>query len=639
MRPPRNPFRLRSSERIESDGMFLELFGPGMLDMLPDDLWEQRLIIRSSAGGGKSTLLRLLTPSVLRMVHGLGVRNEATSQTFKWLRGQGILDAQGPKVAGALLSLGGKYAPLVALDQVDTERRDRLFLALLNARILLAALRAHLELANLAFPDDLGRLTVRAPAGDVPVTRPELPGDGRQIFEWARDLETHVAKALGSLGPPDAAVLPGEDELTALEILRPGAVLVDGVPSPARTVVLLDDVHRLAPRQRRLLIDMLLARRAPTPVWLAERSEALTPDQVLSLGAKTDRDFTVIDIEQHWRGGRASTFHKLAASIADRRTALSPEVAITSFAATLAGPDDSSYGAVLPELESRLQLAARDRSEFRTWIDTKIEREGTARERAVSLRVLEIQIEREMAANQLTLDLLVRDEESLTKLEERRDATKLREAAERFVTRESDLPFYFGADRLAQLASANIERFLEFAGDLFEDVASSTVRRRTAHLEPRRQEQLIERAVKVLWAELPGSVEGGTAVQNLLDGAGEFCADYTFRPTAPYAPGVTGIALRRSDSLLLQHAIEKNTGSWEAELGRLLANMLVHNLVQAQTSEAKGQRWIVYYLNRALCVRYGLPLGYGGWQPVSPDALLAWSMGDRVRRHPQAALT
>src|SRR3954464_4441035 len=100
MRPPRNPFRLRSSERIESDGMFLELFGPGMLDMLPDDLWEQRLIIRSCAGGGKWALLRLLAPGVLRVVPALGLRNEATSETFNWLRRNAILDASGPTVAG-----------------------------------------------------------------------------------------------------------------------------------------------------------------------------------------------------------------------------------------------------------------------------------------------------------------------------------------------------------------------------------------------------------------------------------------------------------------------------------------------------------------------------------------------------------
>ena len=71
MRESRNPFRLRASENIDTDLAFLKLFGPGMLDMLGkyQDLWNRPLIIRSAAGGGKTTLLRLLTPQVLLSLH------------------------------------------------------------------------------------------------------------------------------------------------------------------------------------------------------------------------------------------------------------------------------------------------------------------------------------------------------------------------------------------------------------------------------------------------------------------------------------------------------------------------------------------------------------------------------------------
>jgi hypothetical protein len=70
MRESRNPFRLRAAENIDTDLSFLRLFGPGMLDMLGDaDLWSRPLIIRSAAGGGKTTLLRLLTPQVLLSLH------------------------------------------------------------------------------------------------------------------------------------------------------------------------------------------------------------------------------------------------------------------------------------------------------------------------------------------------------------------------------------------------------------------------------------------------------------------------------------------------------------------------------------------------------------------------------------------
>lgn len=50
MKEPRNPFRLRASEHIESDTTFLHLFGPGMLDLLPKErLLENIRILRSAS--------------------------------------------------------------------------------------------------------------------------------------------------------------------------------------------------------------------------------------------------------------------------------------------------------------------------------------------------------------------------------------------------------------------------------------------------------------------------------------------------------------------------------------------------------------------------------------------------------------
>lgn len=143
--------------------------------------------------------------------------------------------------------------------------------------------------------------------------------------------------------------------------------------------------------------------------------------------------------------------------------------------------------------------------------------------------------------------------------------------------------------------------------------------------------------VRAIWSRLGTSVENGGRIRALLDGIGEYAGERTYAPTAPYAPGVTGVALRLSQAEDLQRALREQPDSWEAELGRLLATLIAHNLVGVYPSEAKGQRWAVYYLNRALCVRYRLPLGLGGWQPVSPDTLHAWSKGDRVRS-PQGRL-
>ena len=637
MRPPRNPFRLRAAEQIDDDWTFLSLCEPGLFTLLPEDgLWDRRVIVRSSAGGGKTTLLRLFTPGPLRLLSTVG-RNEPVAQLYREAQLRGALDHNGPKVAGAFLSLAGKYAPLDQLTSVDPGRRLRTFLALLNARVLLAGLRAHLELAGLRYPDHLSRLRVLPPAGDASAIKPQLPADGVAIYDWARNLELQVAAALSSLGPPDEDALAGDDELTCLEILGRGVIEVDGNVAPARTVVLLDDLHRLSSTQRTFLLDTLIARRSPTPVWIAERREGLTPTELLSTGSREDRDTVTIDIEEHWRGSRRSTFQRLALGVADRRTTLAPDVSGASFAAMLAGADDQPYAAILADVERRLLSAASGRREFADWIESRLDRHDNARDRTIDLRALQIRIERELSASQMSLDIFVRDEAALQELDQRREASNVREAAELFLCTDYDLPYFYGPERLAQLASANIDQFLDFAGDLFEELSGAAVLRRNVTLTPVRQQLLLKSAVNEMWRGLGASVEDGARIRSLLDGVGQYAADRTYRPSAPYAPGVTGVALRHFEAEQLQTAVKEHPDSWHAELGRLLATLLAHNLVTVHPSEAKGQHWAVYYLNRAWCVRYALPLGFGGWQPVSAETLFTWSRGDRVRS-PQRTL-
>jgi hypothetical protein len=250
------------------------------------------------------------------------------------------------------------------------------------------------------------------------------------------------------------------------------------------------------------------------------------------------------------------------------------------------------------------------------------------------MRSLEIRIERELASKQLTLDVLVRDDVALTELEKRREAANLREAAELFLCSEYDLPYYFGEERLAQLAFANVDQFLAFGGDLFEElsgVSATSILRSNVALSAQRQEELLSRAVKRMWDALGSGVEDGARVRSLLDGMGGYCAERTYLPNAPYAPSVTGLALRRSESDRLQRATREDPDSWDGRLGRILATLIAHNLITVQASEAKGQHWAVFYINRAWCVRYRLALSYGGWQPTDSKRLWSWTQGDAVR--------
>jgi hypothetical protein len=511
-----------------------------------------------------------------------------------------------------------------------------MFFGLLNARILLGALRSHLELQGLSYPSDLSRLRLAEPARSGDDAAPDgLPLAGPDIYEWAKQSELAVARAIDSLGPRAPESLPSDPGLSSLELLGPGGVLIDDKTSKARTVVLLDDAHRLAGPQRKALLDYLLTVRTRATVWYAERYEALSSEEMLSLGARDDRDVVPVDLEDYWRGSRANRFQKLALNVADRRTALAPDAPVSSFAATLEGPDDRSYTQLLDGLEKRLRQASEARDEFAPWIESRLEPHGTARERAIGLRTLEIQIQRELEGAQLAFDVWIRDEAALDQLDQRRDAASIRQAAELFLARDFSIPYYFGPERVAQLASGNLDQFLRFAGDLFEEIAGAAITRQPRSLSPQRQEQLIERAVRKMWDRLPRSVEHGREVQAMLDGLGHFAHDATSRPTAPYAPGVTGVGIRLSDRQTLHEAVARQPDTAAGRLASLLTAALAENLLYGHVTSAKNRQWLVLYLNRALCVRYRLPLGYGGWLPVSLSNLLQWSQRGAPAAQPE----
>ena len=162
MREPRNPFRLRASEHIESDATFLRLFSPGVLDLLPAESPLDKVhFLRSAEGGGKTSFLRLLAPTVLLTLHAYRRRDEC-KELYQRMRDLDVIGEDGPHLLGVPLSCARNYATLADLE-IDRGRKDRLLFSLLNARIILATLRGALALKKLSYPADLDKLTV-APA-------------------------------------------------------------------------------------------------------------------------------------------------------------------------------------------------------------------------------------------------------------------------------------------------------------------------------------------------------------------------------------------------------------------------------------------------------------------------------------------
>ena len=625
MREPRNPFRLRAAEHIESDLSFLKLFGPGTLDILESgDLWSRPQLFRSAAGGGKTSLLKLLTPSVLSLLHSNRASDDV-KDLYRRLADHDIVAESGPRTLGVLLPCNGNYATIEDLD-FEPSKRTAIFLRLLNAKLVLLSLRSAVTLAGLVFPEDLHKLTLSKDA-QISVSEGDLlPLDGRRLYEWASRSEMELCDAVDAFDAPDQKVLLRQDRAVAIEMLQSGGFLAEGRPVAERSIIMFDDVHLLSTQQRSTLRQTFAQRRSTVSVWIAERCEALTPDELLSPGVTRERDYDVVHIEQFWRKHKKK-FHSLVFNVADRRARAATEVEFASFepylVSSLDGADQHDKAkAALEAVEARVRRGVAGDAKYEDWLNHEDLSTGTTFARAIEWRTLEILIYRERRRAQQTFDFVLSTEE----LEEKSDS-QVRAAAELFLSKEFKFPYYFGPSRLAALAASNLEQFLWLAGDQFEELAASAVVRGSSlYLSPVRQEFLVRRASLKLWKDIRQRTRYGEHVYTLLDSTARFCRDMTFLPNAPYDPGVTGIAISMSDRGRLLNADYVRRHPEYRVLSNALGAAIASNLLEPVLDyKCKGQLWMVLNLNRLLCPQYWLPLHYGGFKEKSLDELLNWA--------------
>lgn len=631
LRGLRNPFRLRRAESIDTDDAFLTLFEPGILEVLPQrGLLDTVHIIRSAAGGGKTSLIRMFTPASLITLTRRAERNDPkTRELHQRMREFGAIDDNGPAVMGVLLTCGPGYSMLQDLG-IDQARKNMMFFGLLNARITLAILRAMLEFKELDFHDGLSRIIINSSKQASALKSIVFPCTGRQLYEWAEQREATLCESLDSIGPLSPEKLPGDDALYSLKLFESDNASLDDIPIAKNVLLMMDDVHKLTTDQRDLLLTTIIEARSRIGVWIAERFEALSPEEMLSSGAEKGRDYgSTIEIENYWRG-KHDKFEKLAMKVATRRVEEASDTEISTFGSclqeSLVGQVwDDRFIEIVKIVSTRVKAKPGANDRFRDWIRLRDSAKGTPQRRANEWRALEILIERELNKKQRGLfDDQPLDEEELAQ----KDDSSLANAAELFLANEFKLPYYFGTDRLARLASLNIQQFLGLAGEVFEEATAAELLRNTAALPAVRQHAIMKQMAKQLWEEIPRKVRHGRELRQFLESVGKFANAYTYRPTAPNDPGVTGTAIRMSERTQLfyeasQPSLKANIGM--VRLGEMIASALSHNLLVAQLDyNCKKEKWMVLNLNRLLCVHFDLPLGYGLYKERPLKTLMHW---------------
>ena len=615
----RNPFRIRAAQRSVSDEQFVKLFGAGVFDLLGDldNPWENLVFLRSAPGGGKTSFLRLLTPRPLKIAASMLQNDEHSRPTYDALRKSDALDEAEPKLLGVMVAFTTEYREL---EEIDVG--NGLFRALLNARIVIATMRAVLERSDRTYPEDLNTIQVRW----CPDTDATIPAEatGQDLYEWASEIERGFYERLDELGEDDRPP-SGHTRLDALTWFAQAEIIdIQGLIS-AKRVLMLDDLQLLSSTQRTSLTDLLANTRVSCGIWVAERLEALSHREMLSEGALQSRDYEgIIQLESRW-ARRPKPYAKFVSQVANLRARRADGFEDRDFFALLAEDDtsdhDSRFEDACREIEMRLKHV-NDKGRYDDWLEAARRYPGGTVERARKWRATEILIDRDRARAQRSFDFELLPEHEL----DDRGSSSVDHAADLFLRKELDVPIYFGRDSLAAISSMNIDQYVEVAGDIFEELSAkvSGPRASPASLSAERQHVIIKQTALNRWNGLVRRLPTGHDARRFLEAVGAFCYEQTYRPTAPYAPGVTGIAVTMADrAILIDDTDEKPTPLHR--LRDVLTSLVAQNLLSPRLDRrSKGRDCVVFYLNRLLCVHFDLPLGYGGWREKSLNDLNNW---------------
>jgi len=659
-----NPFRIRLAEQQRDTGQFLRTFGAGMLDLVPDanSAWDRLVVLQSAPGAGKTSLLRMFTPAALR---GVATAPDDYADLLDKLVSRGALADGSPAVLGVLIGLGKDYKALLDLGP-ESRGGEIVFYRLLDARIIVRFVEASLVAAGLRFPADAARIQLSinddASGEDATGALARLlrfhedqhevepvatPVSGDVLLRVARRHEADVLALLDSLLPVNWSDAHGHSRLYSLPLLSGSTVVVDGNPIARRTALLFDDVHDLASEQRRSLYAELMNRTLNIGRWIAERYTALEDDELLTDSSPDGRDVRIIRVEEaistSGRGGRTRSLDRVFNDIANSRARGPLSVAgITTdqFTSLLRAPDDldpamtaPAHQLVLANLE---QLLARHPG-YRIWVERAMQEglsEGAMRS-LVRAREVQVLIERDAQKPAPTLfesDAPERDYNDLT-------GSDTRAAARLFLAREARLPYYAGASVISELASRNVEQYLGIAGDLFDLMSAAIVLDRPPALAPEEQDRQVRLASRRLWEAIPNRVSHGADVMALLHAVAANARSETYRPNAPYAPGVTGTAFPYFQRERLATALTTNADAQLTRLAQAVTSAIANNLLEVhQPNKTKNGTWTVLYLNRLLCPYFDLPLQRGGFREQTLPRLGEWLLraaeADRGRSLP-----
>lgn len=629
MKELRNPFAMRSSESIESELIFLKLFGTGVLEILPDDCFLNKVtIFRSGPGGGKTSLLRLFRPESLNEIVNHGTEYKDLHDSLEKFS---VLSDKGPNVLGIYLRLSN-YDAFQDLD-IGDEDKDKYLFSLIGSRLILKMLYGILALKNLEV-SDLDDIQIEKPVECEHLLDLEFPCTGTELYAWASRHEKNICGIVNRFDyvpDPSISLLANLDHVY---VMIPNNIKYKGQQIISKTLIMLDDLQHLRKNQRNNLVNKVSKSRYPMSIWFAERLESLDLDEMIP-DAVYGRDYNPIYLEEHWEKSHGRAFETFARSVSAKRAQVAEldfdfhslhkhlEESIDNIELSPKLTDISNT------IKGRLNKLSRTTSMFDQWIDEE-ERKiiQSPLNSALGWKSLEIKVarvQRDAQKKLFDVPLSIKEED---------EVSKLRSTSEFFIHDEFRVPYYYSFSKIAKISSSNIEQFLEVSSELFEQIKSQLIKSKKMDvILAEKQEDIIKKIAKRHWDEIPKKNTNGLEIEKFLTSFKDFARSVTIQPNAPYAPGVTGIGIRKSEYDKIIKAGSQKEYSELKTLLEVLQTCLGQNYLKAHYKAKQGPKakegeekddLTVLYLNRLLCVHFGLPIGQGGWRPKTLNNLCEW---------------
>lgn len=611
---PQNTFLIRQTEKIESESSFINILCPQLIGFVKESFFDDTIIINSSPGGGKSTLLKTFSPDVLLELKE-NSNKETYKDTFKMLKDLDVVDENNVKLLSIHVSCARENYGLID-DLYENGKAVQVFFQLLSLRILRKTLESVLK-CNQLEESELKNITFK----NIPEEWKTIIGrhvNGEQLYQWSLEEERALCYSIEEMSTEISTSMI-YNNLAVLSLIANGNILFAGTPIKQKMLVMFDDIHSLSEKQREMLRYVIFTGRPNLAVWMTQRTVALSKEEIFGNDGQIHREYKIININDYVQQDRPG-FYKALKNVADRRVAISykDEGLEDKLEKEISLDSKKKIDGIYNKIRKKIDAFCKGNENYNNIYEYLLKREFSSEfEKVVAWQVFLILIEREQKKTQIVWPFA-----NIFRIDEfEAEYKKLKKDAEYLVRYNYQLPMYFGMNDLQVMSSNNVEQFLDFAGEVFEfrialDYASKKKKKNLISHEE--QEKVLIKCAEEKWDDILRTFSRGSEIQQFIENIAQLGIDGLKNSTASYSGGTfTGIGIK---STSIKSELVKEQLS---DLMSLLKICVAYNLLSIQDvkhgSADNGTVYKVFYLNRWICVKFRLPLGYGGWKALTID--------------------